>query len=95
MQPENVLLQKTGHVKLTDFDLSYMGGTVNPKVTFNPSVIKRKVKVRLRAPSPSAVLCTHLLHWCLHQQAAHALQDMHSCGQTFRAGGAVLQPSCP
>ena len=45
MQPENVLLQKNGHIKLTDFDLSYMGGTVNPKVTFNPSVFKRKQKV--------------------------------------------------
>ena len=75
MQPENVLLQKTGHIKLTDFDLSYMGGTVDPKVTFNPSVIKRKVKVRLRGPPLQ--MSAHPVHtqgW-QHQQAAHALQE--------------------
>ena len=35
LKPENVLLQESGHVKLTDFDLSYMGGTVNPTVRLN------------------------------------------------------------
>ena len=47
-----MLLQSNGHIKLTDFDLSYMGGTIAPKITFNASIFKRKVKVNPPTPPP-------------------------------------------
>jgi serine/threonine protein kinase len=38
LKPENLLMHRTGHVLLTDFDLSYDKGTTHPSVT---RVIKR------------------------------------------------------
>eukprot|EP01025_Chloroclados_australasicus_P002375 TRINITY_DN10542_c0_g1_i2.p1 TRINITY_DN10542_c0_g1~~TRINITY_DN10542_c0_g1_i2.p1 ORF type:complete len:727 (+),score=70.48 TRINITY_DN10542_c0_g1_i2:74-2254(+) len=34
LKPENILLQGSGHVKLTDFDLSYTKGVSKPQVVF-------------------------------------------------------------
>lgn len=32
LKPENILLHHTGHVLLTDFDLSYARGTTQPRI---------------------------------------------------------------
>jgi serine/threonine protein kinase len=32
LKPENILLHSSGHIMLTDFDLSYAGGTTTPRV---------------------------------------------------------------
>jgi len=32
LKPENILLHHTGHVLLTDFDLSYARGTTSPRI---------------------------------------------------------------
>lgn len=36
LQPENLLLHHTGHVLLTDFDLSYGKGVTTPKLEKKP-----------------------------------------------------------
>lgn len=43
LKPENILLHQSGHVLLTDFDLSYAKGTTQPKVEQLPP---RVLKVR-------------------------------------------------
>lgn len=44
LKPENILLHHTGHVLLTDFDLSYGKGVTTPKVERKPD--GRSFKVR-------------------------------------------------
>lgn len=36
LKPENILLHASGHIKLTDFDLSYCQGKTTPKLVPNP-----------------------------------------------------------
>jgi serine/threonine protein kinase len=39
LKPENILLHHTGHVLLTDFDLSYSKGVTNPRIEAVPSAV--------------------------------------------------------
>ena len=32
LKPENILLHRSGHIMLTDFDLSYSSGTTRPTI---------------------------------------------------------------
>nr|AML79491.1 putative LOV domain-containing protein [Pediastrum duplex] len=44
LKPENILLHHTGHVLLTDFDLSYARGTASAKIQATPSEGAKRVK---------------------------------------------------
>lgn len=43
LKPENILLHASGHVKLTDFDLSYCQGKTTPKLVCTPAGKKGKL----------------------------------------------------
>jgi hypothetical protein len=44
LQPENILLHHTGHVLLTDFDLSYGKGVTTPRLEKKPEPKVLKVR---------------------------------------------------
>lgn len=47
LKPENILLHEDGHIKLTDFDLSYCQGQSHPHlVSFDPGTVFREVDTR-------------------------------------------------
>lgn len=50
LKPENILLHHTGHILLTDFDLSYRKGVTKPKVERKPGGRNFKVGVRDTCP---------------------------------------------
>nr|AML79004.1 putative LOV domain-containing protein [Botryosphaerella sudetica] len=61
LKPENILLHHTGHVLLTDFDLSYAKGVTKPRIQAIAGECSRKAKptscgkpVELVPPSPTA-----------------------------------------
>jgi serine/threonine protein kinase len=50
LKPENILLHHTGHVLLTDFDLSYCQGKTKPTI-----------EIKKSANSPAGTVCTQLI----------------------------------
>lgn len=59
LKPENILLHHSGHIMLTDFDLSYGSGTTTPTMQRLPS------KHNLPVSTPHS--CRQPLHCCCHQ----------------------------
>ena len=65
LKPENILLHHSGHIMLTDFDLSYGSGTTTPTMQRLPS------KHNLPVSSPHS--CRQPLHCYCHQQLCAVL----------------------
>ena len=99
LKPENILLHHTGHVLLTDFDLSYSKGVTRPQVERRPHA--RLLKVGSTHAHARAHTHTHT-HWWhvlwLATSAQLALLACAGCGglallhSAFLRGSASLPP---
>ena len=81
LKPENILLHHTGHIMLTDFDLSYANGKTTPTVE---RVVRHKLQqaVKVLLFVFSTLSC---LHPCLLSQ-----KEAATCSWGWLAGSLTL-----
>lgn len=73
-QPENILLHHTGHVLLTDFDLSYGKGVTQPKVERKPGA--RVHKVRPQATWRCMCWGVGSMWWARHERSRVRVREV-------------------
>ena len=55
LKPENILLHHSGHIMLTDFDLSYGSGTTTPTIQRVPGKHNTLVSIWLMSVSKACI----------------------------------------
>ena len=78
LKPENILLHRSGHIMLTDFDLSYSNGTTKPSIQRVPGKSGTQVKPFFDTPITSC--WSNKLLDCHHEQGVlESFKGLHIC----------------